>query len=456
MKKKMAPLPGSVMLYLAFSLFMAAVISLKANYYIDEIYSYGLANSTGDGIDIEIEYDRTYLPGASVYTDYMTVQRGERFHYANVWKNQENDVHPPLYYAVLHTICSFFPDRFSRWFPGMINMASALLVLFVLRKILRILTAEPYILNLLSVSFIFMTGILLASAYFRMYLLSMLWVASLCFIVIRQVGRTQDFRFYAAFSLLTAAGALTHYYVIVYTVFLSCAYGCYLLFMKRGKEMLLLIRFSRNHFGITGGSGEEPVTFGFDRDTVIRYMLIILPCVLYFLLVAKMTFISADRYISPIYAVFWGGSLCMALTAVKRVLEKRTFFAFSVMIAAALAVGSYRETGWQYLYRESVPFLETVKQYKDYDCICVLDEKPYTLYPEFAEYLNYKSITFVTTEDLRENGIRPWMKENAVLVSFISNKDIRKEMEKIIEENAFSGYEELGGFGYDRTFYCYD
>ena len=63
-----------------------------------------------------------HTPGTSVYDDYMKVQNGQRFDYVNVWRNQTNDVHPPLYYALIHTICSVFPNKFSKWFAAGINV----------------------------------------------------------------------------------------------------------------------------------------------------------------------------------------------------------------------------------------------------------------------------------------------------------------------------------------------
>jgi len=104
MLEKVKKIPKSAILYLVLAIFMILAVSMKVNYYIDEIYTYGLSNYNGNGIDMEIEYDKTYTPGTSVYDDYMKVQNGQRFDYVNVWRNQTNDVHPPLYYALIHTI----------------------------------------------------------------------------------------------------------------------------------------------------------------------------------------------------------------------------------------------------------------------------------------------------------------------------------------------------------------
>ena len=69
--------------------------------------------------------------------------------------------------------------------------------------------------------------------------------------------------------------------------------------------------------------------------------------------------------------------------------------------------------------------------------------------------IKYKSITFITPEELKENGINQWITTNGVVVSFIENKDTGEYLQKVMEENGYSGYEELGGFGYDRTYYLH-
>lgn len=169
MLEKVKKIPKSAILYLVLAIFMILAVSMKVNYYIDEIYTYGLSNYNGNGIDMEIEYDKTYTPGTSVYDDYMKVQNGQRFDYVNVWRNQTNDVHPPLYYALIHTICSVFPNKFSKWFAAGINIIFVLLTLYMVRKIISLFTDNKFILWSISLSFVTLSGIIMTATYFRMY-----------------------------------------------------------------------------------------------------------------------------------------------------------------------------------------------------------------------------------------------------------------------------------------------
>ena len=127
-----------LLIYLLFIVLMVLTIKNKDNLYVDELGNYGMANNVG-GTSIVIEDGKTYYPSAIPWMEYMTVDAEHRFDYKNVWKNQAEDVHPPLSYMFLHTICSIFPGIFSIWSAAVINIVFALGTLFFLRKIALLL-----------------------------------------------------------------------------------------------------------------------------------------------------------------------------------------------------------------------------------------------------------------------------------------------------------------------------
>lgn len=79
----------------------------------DEYFSYGLANSQnrvylyGSAFQVPDNYN-VWMTGDD-FKYYIETNEESRFSYDTVWKNQAADTHPPLYYAALHTICSFSP-----------------------------------------------------------------------------------------------------------------------------------------------------------------------------------------------------------------------------------------------------------------------------------------------------------------------------------------------------------
>ena len=84
--------------------------SKKAGFHYDEYYSYYSSN-VSIGL---VPTDREWKPGSEI-ADEFRVLPGQRFQYGTVTRMQTYDVHPPFYYLLLHTVCSLFPGRFSKW-----------------------------------------------------------------------------------------------------------------------------------------------------------------------------------------------------------------------------------------------------------------------------------------------------------------------------------------------------
>lgn len=231
---------SDMLIYIVFiSLMVWLVGTQKVNWHLDEIFSYGLSNYTGEGIVLPVEDGKTYYPSGQVWSTYMSVGAGERFNYGNVWRKQSEDVHPPLYYAALHTVCSLFPESLSMWFGAAVNILFACGILFFLRKVVFLLTHDKWMKAFASIALICSACILSLITFLRMYIMAMFWVLALTYAVIRLIGECNRFRDYLLILFCTVCGALTHYYCIVYAVMLSIAYGCFLLYDRRWKETCL-------------------------------------------------------------------------------------------------------------------------------------------------------------------------------------------------------------------------
>ena len=116
--------------------YTVGVFNSKKTFHTDEMWSYGLANSDGRPFLFmqprialshhqgQRMYNFDEWVDGSYYKDYLVVKENERFRYDTVIYNQTLDMHPPLYYSILHTICSFFPEQFSWYFGLSINLVS--------------------------------------------------------------------------------------------------------------------------------------------------------------------------------------------------------------------------------------------------------------------------------------------------------------------------------------------
>ena len=225
-------------LYIIFIIVAIITISAKQRLFVDEVYSYGLANSDS-GMAMQIEDGKVYEPAASAYEEYLTANK--QFDYKTVWVNQKNDVHPPLYYAILHTICSFFPKRYSKWFAGSINILFGLATIYIFGKLVCLLIS-PRNKNLLGCSLVLTPGFINNITFFRMYVMAMFWIITLTWWITKQImSEKKETSFEIVLAILTICGGLTHYYCIVYAVFLYLGYFVYLVTNREKKKMVRLI-----------------------------------------------------------------------------------------------------------------------------------------------------------------------------------------------------------------------
>ncbi|MCI8528267.1 MAG: glycosyltransferase family 39 protein [Lachnospiraceae bacterium] len=268
--------------------------SRKVGYHVDEIYSYGLANSeylpfmhfgeidygvkdwmkeygAGESLgdlfrnlikDFQIlkECDfqlkesviyqdyviaqansadtrtTTWVSGQE-YRDYLAVSENNRFNYASVYYNQRGDVHPPLYYMILHTICSVFQGSFSKWFAMSVNIAALLLTLILLYKMVKeylggeteaLVAAGAYGLSI---------GFMNTAVWLRMYALLTLFVVALCYVHLKIAqedfqlrGKNRRYLF-----LAVVGGYMTHYYFVLYAIGVAAVFTIWILTEKKYK-----------------------------------------------------------------------------------------------------------------------------------------------------------------------------------------------------------------------------
>ena len=178
---------AAAFLYLLYLGILVALIATQKTglWELDEVFSYGLSNYAGDGILMPIRDGVTYAPATELFRSYMAADETSAFRYDIVWQHQRDDVHPPLYYALLHTVCSFFPGQYGKWPAAAVNIVFALGVLFYVRKLLLLLTRNERLTFLASLAFLFSAQILSMATFFRMYVMAMFWCTAMTYAAVR-------------------------------------------------------------------------------------------------------------------------------------------------------------------------------------------------------------------------------------------------------------------------------
>lgn len=475
---------------------IAFVANQKINFHVDECLTYALANHI-DGLELVPE--NGILTDTSVFTDFFSVTEGHRFDYAMVWKNQTNDVHPPLYYVLIHTISSMIPNVvFSKWVGISVNMLFAVLssiVLFFLVKEIYPKTALPLLFcALYAVS----PGFLNAAVFIRMYIMVTFWILCLALLYVRQGQKKGNWQFYAKVGAVTIAGVLTHYYYLIFLFFIAAYVGIRLLIQRRFKEAVC-------YAGMLGASGVVSVAVfpamtdhifnGYRGTASIAYLVqtinvrerflefygyfndqlfgggfwivlllfvavvavvvskessklsvkeillhpwtpVMFSVIAYFLVVAKSAPVICDRYLFPIYPFLFLFAFSVMAHLFEVLLSKKAILFGLVVSFLVTSYVSYKKTGIPYLYQETEPMLSVAESYADQVCVVVYDTS-HILLPSYEEFRKYKGLIFIPADQLTLLSECDLEQYGDIIVYVTKYLDANAVINQIEEENEY-------------------
>ena len=188
----------------------------KAYIHMDEAYSLGLASYDKVEIqDNEDFYDTWH--NKEYYEDYLTVNDDEVGEYDQVYENQKNDVHPPLYYLILRFAMGFAKNHYSKW-PGIIVniiifMFITVFMYLILEKILKSKEKSMILALVSSITMASLTNVI----YIRMYALSTLNILITTYLHMKLLDHEKvNYKSLLGIGISALVGSLTHYYYLFY------------------------------------------------------------------------------------------------------------------------------------------------------------------------------------------------------------------------------------------------
>lgn len=206
--------------------------SQKQNYHVDEYFSYYSANDNDFYIGLQ---DRAWNKN-DITIEKCKVHIDERFNYKNVYEMETKDVHPPLYYYFLHTVCSFFPEIFSKWLGLGLNILFFAISFLILERITWLLSeGNEKLVLAVNLFYGFNPAVISAVMFIRMYMLLALLI--LLFVYLHLGVAREGYRISAkkltAITAISAAGFLTHYYFIIFSGLFSVVFAINAYFENR-------------------------------------------------------------------------------------------------------------------------------------------------------------------------------------------------------------------------------
>lgn len=242
--KKREILVISILLVLQTILFV--IVGFNKSYiHMDEAYSLGLASYD----KVEIQYNEDFYDTwhtKDYYEDYLTVNDDEVGKYGQVYENQKNDVHPPLYYLFLRIAMGFSKNHFSMW-PGIIiNIVIYAFITIFTYLILQGLFKNKSHSKEKAIILAFISSITMASLtsviYIRMYALSTLNILITTFLHMKLFeSKSINIKLLVAIGISALLGSLTHYYYLFYLVMLFILFAIKYIKEKDYKTLLYYV-----------------------------------------------------------------------------------------------------------------------------------------------------------------------------------------------------------------------
>lgn len=213
----------------------------KEGYHIDEIYTCTLANYEG-GFVSRTEGAKNEWKSGEFYKEIFKVTDEERFNYTMVYENQEIDVHPPMYYYLIHVLSSVLGE-FSKWTGIMINIILSVLTSIVLFCLSKKVFDDDKIALICTFVWGLSVGTITSIVFIRMYMLLTLFSLMLMGLHLKSVMEVKSVnnisgKTLIALCICTLFGILTQYYYLIFCFFLCGSFFLYLFFSRNWKALV--------------------------------------------------------------------------------------------------------------------------------------------------------------------------------------------------------------------------
>ena len=219
-----------LILLIAFKLYFCTE---KKDFFVDEIFSYGLMNyHTAYIVDDETFKNNWHTK--EYFDDYITINRDEIFDLSPIIRNQLEDYHPPFYYLCLRIAATFSIGNFTKWTGLILNLLFFLGACVIVYKIGNEIFSNKYYAVILLILYGFSKFSLENVLFIRMYQLMELLMLMLIYWNLKNYSKN-DLKIKGLFLyvIIVTLGCLTQYY---FGLFLIGTLICNIIISIKGKN----------------------------------------------------------------------------------------------------------------------------------------------------------------------------------------------------------------------------
>lgn len=434
--------------------------------------------------------------------DYITINSKDVLNYGMVYYNQSRDIHPPLFYFLVHIVSTILMGDFSKYIIFTINIVFMIMSLWVIKNIFEKIEKEYLILPGL-ILYGLSIGAISTVIFQRMY--SMLNFFVLIFISanvdIIKKNFEIDKKLWKKLTWIVLLGFWTQYYFCI-VAGLTAFLVLICVIKKRGKKEaityvfkylkmaiigILIYPLSINHifFSYRGvGKAEMVRSFG---DKFIEYLNIIgysfsVPAVLIILVIALLSVVAiiksltskkVDKNVIFVYSILFiiACYVCVIvkvspelhdsnilryimcilplivisiLLLIDTVIKNKNVLKYS-LIGISLAISIYGIVFSQpaFLYKGYSKYLEIAKE-NNRDKFVYVGDTVFNHIQSMLEFATYSESLILNENqlDILKNDTK-LLNENEFILSVKKYKNADKILKKVIEKTGFSNYEVL-------------
>lgn len=439
--------------------------------------------------------------------EYATIGEGDVFNYLSVYYNQSRDVHPPLFYMLVHLVSSIAYGVFSKYIIFAINLVFMLLTCYTIRKIF-ILFDKKY-LGLIAILFYGLSmGAASTAVFLRMY--AMLSFFSLMYLYLNlrilknNLEITKKDKWKLFFTVLL--GFLTQYYFCVFAILIFVLMCIRMIYKKEYKALrryivihvvtaivgIILFPAAIYHIFFSyrgaGGSGNgislvEGLQFylqilgeGFSINNILmfvlvalgiigivaaiiikkskkqkieklyQYILLVVPTIIYFIFIAKMApSVEAKYAIRYIMPILPEIAIIFVLGIYRIFKNKKIAYILTICVTLVITLNGMFTNKPKYLYTGYNNYLKIAEEYKDLDFVYTVDNA-FTYLTSVPEFMIYnKSIIINMNYDKLDflTTDEELQSQDKFILTIKRWMNVDDTLNKILEYTGFTNYEVL-------------
>ena len=429
--------------------------------------------------------------------EYLTIGEGDVLNYFSVYYNQSRDVHPPLFYILVHLASSIAYGVFSKYIIFSINLIFFILSFYIIRKIfilfdkkwLGLIALVLYGLSMGAAStvifqrmYMMITFFGLAYLYVNLKILKnnleitkkekwqLFWTVLLGFLtqyyfcilvfiifilmLIRFIQKKEYkmLKKYVVIHVVTAIVGIILFPAAIYHIFFSYR-GVNLIENGRsfGQTILFYIQriaeaYSVNNILIFAllalviiGIFIKFIILKKDKKKIrnlYSYLLIIIPTVLYILIVSKMApDIEAKYAMRYVMPILPELAIIFVLGISKIFRDKKVAYGLTTALVLIITVNGIITNEPKYLYRGYDNYLEIANEYKNLKFVYAVDNA-FTHLTSLPEFMTYDKLDFLRTD-------KEIQSEDQFILTIKKWMNVKDTLNQILEYTGFSNYEVL-------------